>query len=202
MKDYTYEVRGVNDPIDGEVVRFHSKQEALEYSDEMKSLYPDNTVYMVEWDFDDEFGFDGAPTKTQEMQIRGPEVDANLADPTVPNSCDGDNPANYDEEGNFRLPTYDDGLDDDIAEEDTDEGLVGVEDIPVDENLDDSDDDIENENFVEDLFNALSTKRSEEVFPKGDLDLEAPHKDVPVVDCDVNPVITHSEDEKPLNENK
>lgn len=109
MTDYIYEVRGTNDPIDGDKVVFSNKQEALEYADG----YKDAEVYIIELDIDD---FNGIPTRVDEIQIRGPEVSANLADPSIPNSCDADNPDCYDQDGNFICTNCEDDLVDDIDE--------------------------------------------------------------------------------------
>lgn len=123
MIEYVYEVRGTNDPIDGDHVRFTTKGEAVNYKESVKDKYPEAAVYMISYEFDDEDGNDGVfsiPKKLHEIQVSGPEVDANLADPDVPNSCEGD-------ACDFRLPKEDDGLDDD---------LVGADDIEdVEENL-------------------------------------------------------------------
>lgn len=123
MKEYFYEVRGTNDPIDGDHVRFNSKQEALNYADKFSG----STVYMLEYEFSDIDPYSGGKL-TQELQIRGPEVDAIVKDPNIPNSCDADNPDNYDENGNFRMPDPDTWFDQDI-----DEYLVETADDEEDE---------------------------------------------------------------------
>jgi hypothetical protein len=209
MIDYIYEVRGTHDPIDGDKVVFTNKQEALDYADN----YKEAEVYLVQLEVDD---FNGVPTKTAEVQIRGPEVSANLADETIPNSCDADNPDCYDEAGNFRYPEYDDDLDDELVDNldaDFEEGYddrrghdpinrrerVNMEEVSVDESLED-DDDMTDQEFAEALYNALAAKREEDAFPEGELDMDPPADDVPVVKCKITPLATHSEDEKPLNE--
>ena len=182
MIDYVYEVRGTDDPIDGDRVKFRSKDEAMAYYEEKKPTCPDAAVYIVEYEFDDFEGADNAtsiPEQKTVVQIAGPGVETITTEDGFPDSCASDNSDNYDDNGMFRLPKYDDDLDDD--------------------DLDD-DDDIETEAFAEELFSALNDKRDERAFPEGKLDLDAPHEDVPVVDCKVNPAITHAEDEKPLKE--
>lgn len=178
MIDYVYEVRGTDDPIDGDKVRFKTKDEAMAYYEESKPNHPEAAVYIIEYEFDDFEGADNMtsiPEQRTVVQIAGPDVETINTPDGFPDSCAGDNSDNYDDNGMFRLPKYGDGLDDD-------------------------DDDIETEAFAEELFSALNGKRDERAFPEGDLDLDAPHEDVPVVDCKVNPAITHAEDEKPLVE--
>ena len=317
MIDYIYEVRGTHDPIDGDRVVFTNKQEALDYADN----YKEAEVYLVQLEVDD---FNGVPTKTAEVQIRGPEVSVNLADETIPNSCDADNPDCYDQDGNFRYPEYDDDLDDELVD-DFEEGYddrrghdpinrrerVNMEEVSVDESLSEDakestdqyvklvndsaskyhpnqaydlndikhlfkdcdttkkrfsekeinliakfdnhckviresdkgmlvtvpcyyrdpkdrakildtpkyievwapksntkpitesfedDDDMTDQEFAEALYNALADKREQEVFPEDKLDMDPPADDVPVVKCKITPLATHSEDEKPLNE--
>jgi len=142
MIEYVYEVRGTNDPIDGDHVRFTTRAEAVEYKNSVVDKYPEAAVYMISYEFDDEDGNDGVfsvPKKLHEIQVSGPEVDAALADPTVPNSCEGD-------ASGFRLPKEDDDLDDD-------ELLVDAESDDHDE----SDvDDIETESFAEELFSEVA----------------------------------------------
>lgn len=53
MTDIFYEVRGVNDPIDGEVVKFASRKEAEEYYDSIKDKYPEASIFGVEFYNDD-----------------------------------------------------------------------------------------------------------------------------------------------------
>ena len=131
MREYFYEVRGTNDPIDGDKVRFNSKQEALNYADKFSG----STVYMLEYEFSDIDPYAGGKL-TQEIQIRGPEVDAIVNDPNIPNSCEADNPDNYDENGNFRLPDPDKWFEEDIddyiveaAEDEEDEFPDAFDDI-------------------------------------------------------------------------
>ena len=133
MTDSFYEVRGTNDPIDGDRVRFKFYNEAREYYDSMLDRYPDATIYelLVKDKGYGEFELVG------EYQVTGPEADNNLTDKSIPNSCDADNSDNYDNDGNFRLPAYDDGLD---SEEDMlDDGEV--EFILVEDSDDDSGED-------------------------------------------------------------
>jgi len=178
MIDYVYEVRGTDDPIEGDKVRFKTKDEAMAYYEEAKPNHPEAAVYIIEYEFDDYEGTDNMtsiPEQRTVVQIAGPGVETINTPDGFPDSCASDNSDNYDDNGMFRLPKYDDDLEDD-------------------------DDDIETEAFAEELFSALSDKRDERAFPEGKLDLDAPHEDVPVVDCKVNPAITHAEDEKPLKE--
>ncbi len=49
MFDIFYEVRGVKDPIDGNIVKFPSKDEALDYYYSVKDKYPEAAVYSVEY---------------------------------------------------------------------------------------------------------------------------------------------------------
>ena len=182
MIDYVYEVRGTDDPIEGDKVRFKTKDEAMAYYEESKAEHPNAAVYIIEYEFDDFEGMDNMtsiPEQRDVVQIAGPDVETITTPDGFPDTCTGDCSDNYDDKGMFRLPKYNDGLDwgDDL-----------------------DDDDIETESFAEELFNALSAKRDERAFPEGKLDLSAPHKDVPVVNCKVNPAITHAEDEKPLKE--
>lgn len=144
MIEYVYEVRGTNDPIDGDHVRFTTKAEAINYKDSVINKYPDAAVYMISYEFDDEDGNDGVfsiPKKLHEIQVSGPEVDAALTDPNVPNSCEGD-------ACSFRLPKEQDGLDDDLVEEHGDQ-------VEPDE------DDIESESFVEELFSGIAKLRNQ-----------------------------------------
>ena len=219
MIDYVYEVRGTADPIDGDKVRFKTKDEAMEYYEEKKDSCPEAAVYIIEYEFDDFEGADNAtsiPEQRDVVQIAGPDVKTIDTKDGFPDSCAGDNPDYYDDKGVFRLPKDEDDLDEDLVGDaldnladpepnqaapdlvvategvdDTDPDLVDKSEAPEPDEFDD----IENESFAEELFSALGDKRSEEVFPEGKLDLEAPHEDVPVVDCKVNPVITHAEDE-------
>lgn len=220
MIDYVYEVRGTADPIDGDKVRFKTKDEAMEYYEEKKDSCPEAAVYIIEYEFDDFEGADNAtsiPEQRDVVQIAGPDVKTIDTKDGFPDSCAGDNPDYYDDKGVFRLPKDEDDLDEDLvgdaldnldvadepntADPDLVVAAEGVDDAAPDlvdksEAVEsDEFDDIENESFAEELFSALGDKRSEEVFPEGKLDLEAPHEDVPVVDCKVNPVITHAEDE-------
>ena len=177
MIDYVYEVRGTDDPIEGDKVRFKTKDEAMAYYEESKAEHPNAAVYIIEYEFDDFEGMDNMtsiPEQRDVVQIAGPDVETITTPDGFPDTCAGDNCDNYDDKGMFRLPKYEDDLEDD--------------------------DDIETESFAEELFSALSDKRDERAFPEGKLDLEAPHEDVPVVDCKVNQAITHAEDEKPLKE--
>lgn len=224
MIDYVYEVRGTADPIEGDKVRFKTKDEAMEYYEEKKDSCPEAAVYIIEYEFDDFEGADNAtsiPEQRDVVQIAGPGVKTIDTKDGFPDSCAGDNPDYYDDKGVFRLPKDEDDLDEDLvgdaldnldlayelttepnsADPDLVDAAKGIE--RADSDLVDKSeavepaesDDIETENFAEELFSALSDKRSEEVFPEGKLDLEAPHEDVPVVDCKVNPAITHAEDE-------
>lgn len=182
MIDYVYEVRGTDDPIEGDKVRFKTKDEAMAYYEESKAEHPNAAVYIIEYEFDDFEGMDNMtsiPEQRDVVQIAGPDVETITTPDGFPDTCTGDCSDNYDDKGMFRLPKYNDGLDwgDDLE-----------------------DDDIETESFAEELFSALSAKRDERAFPEGKLDLSAPHKDVPVVNCRVNPAITHAKDEKPLKE--
>jgi len=232
MIDYVYEVRGTADPIDGDKVRFKTKDEAMEYYEEKKDSCPEAAVYIIEYEFDDFEGADNAtsiPEQRDVVQIAGPGVKTIDTKDGFPDTCAGDNPDYYDDKGVFRLPKDEDDLDEDLVGNALDSLDLGLElndpepnpadpePTPADpdlvdaaEGVDDADPDlvgkseateqddfdgIENESFAEELFSALGDKRSEEVFPEGKLDLEAPHEDVPVVDCKVNPVITHAEDE-------
>lgn len=212
MIDYVYEVRGTADPIDGDKVRFKTKDEAMEYYEEKKDSCPEAAVYIIEYEFDDFEGADNAtsiPEQRDVVQIAGPGVKTIDTKDGFPDSCAGDNPDYYDDEGMFRLPKDEDELDEDlvgdaldnIADPDLVVATEGIESAGPDlvdkgEATESDDfDGIENESFAEELFSALGDKRSEEVFPEGKLELEAPHEDVPVVDCKVNPVITHAEDE-------
>lgn len=129
MIDYVYEVRGTDDPIDGDKVRFRSKDEAMAYYEEKKPTYPNAAVYIVEYEFDDFEGADNAtsiPEQKTVVQIAGPGVETITTEDGFPNTCDGDNPDCYDENGMFRLPKSDDGLDEDLVEE------LKDEDIPTD----------------------------------------------------------------------
>lgn len=49
MFDIFYEVRGVKDPIDGNIVKFPSKDEALDYYYSVKDKCPEAAVYSVEY---------------------------------------------------------------------------------------------------------------------------------------------------------
>lgn len=219
MIDYVYEVRGTADPIDGDKVRFKTKDEAMEYYEEKKDSCPEAAVYIIEYEFDDFEGADNAtsiPEQREVVQIAGPDVKTIDTKDGFPDSCAGDNPDYYDDKGVFRLPKDEDDLDEDLVGDaldnlaDPEPNQAAPDLVDAAEGVDDADpdlvdkseapepdefDDIENESFAEELFSALGDKRSEEVFPEGKLDLEAPHEDVPVVDCKVNPVITHAEDE-------
>ena len=301
MIDYVYEVRGTDDPIEGDKVRFKTKDEAMAYYEESKAEHPNAAVYIIEYEFDDFEGMDNMtsiPEQRDVVQIAGPDVETITTPDGFPDTCAGDCSDNYDDKGMFRLPKYNDGLDDDdditvneslsedvkkgtdqyvklvhdsaskvrpnqdydlfdikqlfkdcdttkkrFSEKDinliakfdnhckvikeTDKGvLVNVpcyyrdpkdrtkildkpkyievwaaktKTKPITESFED-DDDIETESFAEELFSALSAKRDERAFPEDKLDLSAPHKDVPVVDCKVNPAITHAKDEQPLKE--
>lgn len=362
MRDFIYEVRGTNDPVDGDRVVFTNREEAEDYA----SNFGNAEIYMVELAINDD---NGIPTKVREFQIKGPEVNAIVNDPNIPNSCDADNSDNYDEFGNFRYPECDDDfsdidegcddrrghdpinrrervnseltegfseklvrdvlrdakdeydryrrneapetveysepleyfigqsadsfgvpfnkwyifLPDHISEDDAEfkafkrgyqdnGGLVNesldknwndedgtyvitykrwgdnqtyirnaetseesiefmqklradsntqeaILEFKDESNVDDpeyieidafsktyrgesltEDDDMTDEEFVEALYNALTTKRVEAPFPEDKLDMNPPADDVPVVKCKITPIATHSEDEKPLNE--
>jgi rubrerythrin len=126
MIDYVYEVRGTDDPIDGDKVKFRSKDEAMEYYEEKKPTCPNAAVYIVEYEFDDFEGADNAtsiPEQKTVVQIAGPGVETITTEDGFPNTCDGDNPDCYDENGMFRLPKTDDGLDEDLVEELKDEDI-------------------------------------------------------------------------------
>ena len=84
FEDYIYEVRGCNDPIDGDIVKFETKVDALQYAD----LCPNCTVYMVEVDEDPNTGC-VRPTG-EEIQLRGPKAEKVYSDPNIPNSCEAD----------------------------------------------------------------------------------------------------------------
>jgi len=275
MRDFIYEVRGTNDPVDGDRVVFTNREEAEDYA----SNFGNAEIYMVELELDDD---NGIPTKVNEFQIKGPEVDAIVNDPNIPNSCDADNPDNYDAFGNFRYPECDDdfsdideGCDDrrghdpinrrervSVSEslnknwndedgiyvitykrwdddqtyidnaETSEEGIEIMQKLRADSDVQEAilefkdesdidnpeyieiddfsktyrneslteDDDMTDEEFVEALYNALSTKREQDAFPEDKLDMDPPADDVPVVKCKITPLATHSEDEKPLNE--
>ena len=126
MIDYVYEVRGTDDPIDGDKVKFRSKDEAMAYYEEKKPTCPDAAVYIVEYEFDDFEGADNAtsiPEQKTVVQIAGPGVETITTEDGFPDSCASDNSDNYDDNGMFRLPKTDDGLDEDLVED---------EDIPTD----------------------------------------------------------------------
>lgn len=134
MIDYVYEVRGTDDPIEGDKVRFRTKDEAMAYYEESKANHPNAAVYIVEYEFDDFEGADNMtsiPEQKTVVQIAGPDVETIDTPDGFPNSCAGDNCDNYDDNGMFRLPKYADDLDD------MDENLVEAvkddeDDIPDD----------------------------------------------------------------------
>ena len=134
MIDYVYEVRGTDDPIEGDKVRFKTKDEAMAYYEESKANHPNAAVYIVEYEFDDFEGADNMtsiPEQKTVVQIAGPDVETIDTPDGFPDSCAGDNCDNYDDNGMFRLPKYADDLDD------MDENLVEAaadeeDDIPDD----------------------------------------------------------------------
>ena len=136
MIDYVYEVRGTDDPIEGDKVRFRTKDEAMAYYEESKANHPNAAVYIVEYEFDDFEGADNMtsiPEQKTVVQIAGPDVETIDTPDGFPDSCAGDNCDNYDDKGMFRLPKYADNLDD------MDENLVEAakdeeDDIPDDFN--------------------------------------------------------------------
>ena len=136
MIDYVYEVRGTDDPIEGDKVRFRTKDEAMAYYEESKAAHPNAAVYIVEYEFDDYEGADNMtsiPEQKDVVQIAGPDVDTINTPDGFPDTCAGDKCDNYDDKGMFRLPKYSDGLD---WGDDIDESLVEAadeeEDIPDD----------------------------------------------------------------------
>jgi len=100
MVNFVYEVRNINDPILGETPRFASDKEAFELAKEFDGAEVYALCYDEDWNL------------VSEDKIT--EADMELPDGC--DSCSGDNPANYDDEGNFRLPETDDDLDEEFKE--------------------------------------------------------------------------------------
>ena len=114
MIDYVYEVRGTDDPIEGDKVRFKTKDEAMAYYEESKAEHPNAAVYIIEYEFDDFEGMDNMtsiPEQRDVVQIAGPDVETITTPDGFPDTCAGDCSDNYDDKGMFRLPKYNDGLD-------------------------------------------------------------------------------------------
>lgn len=108
MRDVIYEVRFPNNLDPDFVQRFSNKTEACDYAYD----FPDAEIYMLTVEYDDQYGIRGDAELISEVQIKGAEMDANLADDAIPNSCDGDCEDNFDAAGNFRAPALEDDLDD------------------------------------------------------------------------------------------
>lgn len=165
MTDSFYEVRGTNDPIDGDRVRFKFYNEAKDYYDSVVDRCPDATIYelLVKDKGYGEFELIG------EYQVTGPEADNNLADKSIPNSCEADNSDNYDENGNFRLPAYDDGLDseEDMFDDhhDSEVEFILVEDSDEDEDESDEEEEeltADNIEFARSLFTEIHKRKQGE----------------------------------------
>lgn len=108
-EDVIYEVRGTDDPIDGDHVRFATKQEALEYAEQFDNA----TVYMLVLEYN-EFGDVGE--LVDEIQIKGPEVTAEINNEDHVDSCMGDLP----EEERFNvedIEVVEESLTEDVEEE-------------------------------------------------------------------------------------
>ena len=65
MQKCIYEVRGTNDPIDGDHVCFDLKQEALEYAKD----FPEAELYCICLDFDDYNGPEGFCLDKKEYKL-------------------------------------------------------------------------------------------------------------------------------------